>query len=719
MKFRLNRHLQVLDIGDFVVAANGFTMQRAVFHKPIGIFMRAFAEEAMSEEEFLSLVSPEKAEMARRLFGYLSSKELIVAESFDEVTSLRSKLQLERFAKAGSGSPASFSLDYTVERYMNPAPLTAGTFLAALAGQDARVALRPLKVSIVGGCVVAVLKDRLEETGIRFGYQVEATVDMPRGADTFRKIVERDSPQVIAYQPSVAHLLEPLWGRGFSVSDSERRSRMELLKDSLSLHIAALKTQLQGRLGLVHNISSPSIDPFGRSAFRLTMNFRELLAELNAHIEKEIRDEPNLFLLDEDLLVRRHGAFQLLDEAQFHLSHHGGRPDLNFEDFVQRPELGAAFAEEYLACYQAWSGSGKIKCVIVDLDNTMWPGIQAEDGIAWLEKPSNTTYLHFGIHEALRFLRRRGVLLVSCSKNSEEATLGDWKRAAEQSDMLLHPDEFVMHKINWEAKSKNIADAASALELGLDSVLFIDDNPVERDEVSRALPRIRVLGSDMSSVRKALLTDPALDINLWTEEAAQRSTMVKAQIARDSARKSAVSESEFLRSLDIRIKVSHGISDGELSRVTELIQRTNQFNTSLERYDARTISALAGPSGDANGATGKSDRHIWTLRVKDRFVDYGLVGAMIMAGRTIPLFVMSCRVIGLKVAVPFLVTALKGSGLDLARVRAKVVEGPRNHPARDLFELAGFARIENGLYELPEASSLADVDPLIYRNESE
>jgi FkbH-like protein len=685
-RYRLNRNLQILDFEEVSVVANGFVLQRSVLDRKLADLLRRFEGEGLRPSEFTS-----RSPIASQLFDYFKSREFIVPEDEDEQTRVRAALKIDSLAER-EGNGLEFKTQS--ERYRMMAPVSAASF------SGIRGNLKPLKVAIVGGCVVSVLKDRLEEAGLRHGLNIHAVVDVPDGTHAFDRVAE-GSPDVIVYQPAVAHFLGPLWTNAAFITPHERRERLKHLKGGLTLYIEKLKSLVQGRLGLVHNIYPPSYSPFGRSSFRIESNFREMVSELNLHIESLIRGSPNLFLVDEEQLVARIGARNLVDEAWFLLEHHGGLPDLRRAEFEQLPAFGQAFAEEYIACYLAWSGSRKIKCIVCDLDGTLWPGVQAETGMEWATRQSNTTYLHLGVHEALRLMRRRGVCLVTVSKNDLEPTLAAWREASERNPALLSPDDFVAHRIDWKPKSVNIRELADALELGLDSILVIDDNPVEREQIARALPGVRLLGEDMTQVREALLTDPALDLNLWTEESMNRPVMVQAQLAREQERASAPDESEFLRSLKIEMTLRAGVSEKHLGRLVELIQRTNQFNTTLVRYDAGTLATF-GP-------------RVHSMSVKDRFCDYGLVGAIVLDASSVSLMVMSCRVIGLSVAVPFLVSALRASRLPLDGFRGTIVTGPRNSPCRDLFLQAGFRDAGGGEFVLEKASDLAAVDPGIYR----
>ncbi len=163
-------------------------------------------------------------------------------------------------------------------------------------------------------------------------------------------------------------------------------------------------------------------------------------------------------------------------------------------------------------------GIGRKKCVIVDLDGTLWPGVLAETGspFAWTPEISGAfSYvgLYFGLHEALLCLKKRGIVLACVSKNDEATVRELWKYPDNYPrNRLLTPDDFVTWRVNWNDKVDNIRSIAEELGFALDAFLFIDDHPVERDRVRQRLPEVEVWGEDPFSLRRMLLNDPRLQV---------------------------------------------------------------------------------------------------------------------------------------------------------------------------------------------------------------
>ncbi|WP_255992354.1 HAD-IIIC family phosphatase [Chitinolyticbacter albus] len=275
-----------------------------------------------------------------------------------------------------------------------------------------------------------------------------------------------------------------------------------------------------------------------------------------------------------------------------------------------------------------------LKVIVLDCDNTLWGGVCGEDGVRHLRVDEGYRHLQTMMLEQ----KRAGVLLCLASKNDE----ADVRRVFEQrTDMPLSLADFVAIKVNWEPKSANIRELSAALGLGLDSFLFIDDNPVECAEVATALPAVAVLQlpQDAASIRQMLDHCWALDRLCVTAEDANRSESYKREAERDTLRRGASSFAEFIAALDLEIDI-HSAGDAELERVAQLTLRTTQFNTTGVTRTSNELAALQ-----------QDDAHdCLAIRVKDCFGDYGLVGVLLLRRSgsvlVIEALLLSCRVLG-------------------------------------------------------------------------
>ena len=356
-----------------------------------------------------------------------------------------------------------------------------------------------------------------------------------------------------------------------------------------------------------------------------------------------------------------------------------------------------ALARTHIDALRTVLGIGRKKCVIVDLDGTLWPGVLAETGspFAWAPEISGVfSYvgLYFGLHEALLCLKKRGLVLACVSKNDEATVRELWKYPDNYPrNRLLGPDDFVTWRVNWNDKVDNIRAIAEELGFALDTFLFIDDHPVERDRVRQRLPEVEVWGEDPFSLRRTLLNDPRLQVPVITEESAVRTTMVKAQLERQQfgaeTRADSIDEEQYLSSLQIQCRIERLTNDSRLSRFAELFERTTQFNTTGRKF----------PLSELAGLLSNSAAHLFSLDVSDRFGDHGLTGGAVIVNGSILALAMSCRVLGMKIEHQFLRHMI---GEIQETLTGRIIETPRNIPVRNIYRDHGFAEVEPGLWQL-------------------
>ncbi|OLD63218.1 MAG: hypothetical protein AUI47_09960 [Acidobacteria bacterium 13_1_40CM_2_68_5] len=397
-----------------------------------------------------------------------------------------------------------------------------------------------------------------------------------------------------------------------------------------------------------------------------------VLLQMNLRLSEVCAEQSNIFLLDAQrwLLAAGRSAFN---------------PTLWY--MAKIPFSMEVFNE---ACRDIKSGlrglSGRSrKLIIVDLDETLWGGIVGEAGWHQLRlgghDPVGEAYLDF--QRELKTMRRRGVLLALVSKNDEDVAL---EAIRSHPEMVLRTEDFVGWKINWEDKAQNIADLVADLNLGLDSVVFIDDHPTERARVRDALPDVLVPDwpEDPALFRSALLSLRCFDAPALSREDMARTELYAAEKRREALRRSVGSVDEWLRSLDIRVTVEV-LNAGNLARTVQLLNKTNQMNLATRRLTEPELLTWAAVEG----------RRVWTFRVADRYGDAGLTGILGIDARKdeaeITDFVLSCRVMGRKVEETMLSIAVHHARkLGLSRVIARYSATGRNRPCLKFFTESGF-----------------------------
>nr|WP_297940040.1 non-ribosomal peptide synthetase [uncultured Lachnoclostridium sp.] len=304
------------------------------------------------------------------------------------------------------------------------------------------------------------------------------------------------------------------------------------------------------------------------------------------------------------------------------------------------------------------------KVVAVDCDNTLWKGICAED------QKVEVTKSHQYLQQFLLKLKEKGYLLVICSKNREDDV---WKVFEENPNMRLAKDDFVAWRINWNRKSENLLSMADELNLGIDSFIFIDDSQAECLEVQNAQPSVLtlLLPEQEEEIQSFLHNCWAFDTPFQQNAAQSRSELYKAEKRRNVSRRMTDSQEEYLKMLDLELAFCT-MREEEISRISELTYRTNQFNMSSLRKSKAEI--------------GKLERNnIFTVKVKDKFGDYGISGGVIVEDRAdsiyLETFLLSCRVLGRNIEYA-VVDCLKSLARERGKtaIEGKFVRSEKNEP---------------------------------------
>ena len=330
------------------------------------------------------------------------------------------------------------------------------------------------------------------------------------------------------------------------------------------------------------------------------------------------------------------------------------------------------------------------KLIVVDLDNTLWGGVVGEEGWERLRLGGHDqvgeAFVDF--QRSLKSLTNRGLILGIVSKNDESVALDAIENHPE---MALRLVDFAGWRVNWQDKAKNVVDLVSELNLGLQSVVFIDDHPVERARVREALPEVLVPDwpSDPMLYKTALLSLTCFNAPSTSSEDAKRTEMYVSDRQRMSLRREVGSAQDWLSTLDTKIK-AEDLNEINLQRTTQLLNKTNQMNLTTRRMSEPELSDW----------TRHPDHHLWTFRVSDKFGDSGLTGIISLtvedeAGRIVD-FVLSCRVLGRNVEETMLLTVVQQARrLGLEKIVATYVPTSKNRPCLDFWKRSKFATGKN------------------------
>ena len=329
-----------------------------------------------------------------------------------------------------------------------------------------------------------------------------------------------------------------------------------------------------------------------------------------------------------------------------------------------------------------------MKCVVLDLDNTLWGGVIGDDGIDGIqlsEHGEGEAFYRFQLY--LRELRRRGVLLAVCSKNEKANALLPFERHPE---MVLKLEDIAMFVANWNDKADNIRQIREALNIGIDSMVFLDDNPFERNLVRELVPGITVpeLPEDPADYVRAISELNLFETASFSAEDSKRTEMYRAESQRREERAGFASVDEFLQSLEMRMTVAR-FDSFHLPRIAQLMQRSNQFNVTTRRLSEVECKALM------------EDERWFPLYAKltDRLSDHGLISVVTLEACEDSLairdWLMSCRVLVRGVEQFLMNRAVEhAKKLDLARITAEFIPTAKNGMVKDFFQQFGFAKVE-------------------------
>lgn len=433
---------------------------------------------------------------------------------------------------------------------------------------------------------------------------------------------------------------------------------------------------------LVNNFAPPEASPWGLGDAGLEESVQAAIARLNAGLAARLREVPAAHVLDYHGLVAACGRRRWQDDRMWYM----GRIPVAYEHLD-------ALSRRYLAAMRQVLGRGR-KVLVLDLDNTLWGGTLGEEGIAGVKLgegyPGN---VFCDFQREIRALHERGVVLAVCSKNDRD--LVD-RMFAEHPHMILQADHIAAWRVNWQNKADNLQELSAELNLGLDSFVFFDDHPMERELVRSALPMVATLEVPASPLgyRHTLWECGYFDALHFSQEDRRRGRLYQANRLREDFQRAAGSLPEFLQGLDMVATVEE-VGSLTIGRAIQLIQKTNQFNLTARRYtEAEIRTRLAG--GD----------RLFLLSLDDRFGDNGWVGLALIDAQAagtwrFDLLLLSCRVLGRGVEKAFVThLARLAREADVWRLVGEHLPTERNSQTAGFYPALGFKALEDG----PEGS---------------
>jgi len=554
----------------------------------------------------------------------------------------------------------------------------------------AKLAAKPVRLAVLGSSTLAHLHAGIRVGGLRrnmlvatyendYGQYLQELMDTGSALHAF-------APTAVLFAFDARHLTQGLHA-GLQAADVDR------LLDEVVARIESCWSLARTHFGcrVIQQLALDVFPPLlGGNEHRLPGSRARFIARLNERL-RSLADTYGADLLALDEAVRADGLSTWHDDALWCRS---------------KQEVAPAIAPTYgdLVARLLAAGAGRsYKCLVLDLDNTLWGGVIGDDGLNGivLGQGSALGEGFVAVQEYAKDLARRGVILAVCSKNDEANALEPFDR---HPDMVLKRSDIACFRANWDDKVANIRAIAADLNIGIDSLVFLDDNPFERNLVRERLPMVAVpeVPDDDPALVPRVLADAGYFESLGlTDEDRQRTLQYQENRARAALQASATDLEGYLRSLEMRL-IWNRFDAVSQQRVVQLINKTNQFNLTTRRYtDADVAAIMADPR-----AFGMH------MRLLDRFGDNGIIAIVI--GRlgedgalAIDTWLMSCRVLGRQVeAVTLNLVAAQAKALGATRLVGDYIPTAKNGMVRDHYKKLGF----DVVCEAEDGSSRAVLD---------
>jgi FkbH-like protein len=499
--------------------------------------------------------------------------------------------------------------------------------------------------------------------------------------------VYREDPDVLLLVLAVEDLLEPLFTRPPSELSAQAAaalvsSRLEQMRGWLDVALERLPemtcyvTLVGPSSAPLEHVLCPSAPERGQdSVLRLHEGVRGLV-ELGRRV----------VVVDWDWHVRALGTMGLTDPRLWYLA----RMRLN--------PIGLATLADLFAGHVRANAGSACKVAAVDLDGVLWGGVVGEGGLQGITLGTDGLGLAYqDLQRELLALRDLGVLIALCSKNNPEDVQEVFAR---HPAMILRPEHCAAERVNWRDKASNLRELAADLNVGLESFVFLDDSPIEREWVRKALPEVIVpeLPDDPADRPGALRSAPYFQRIASTEADRGRASAYQTERRRRDLATTAVSFEEFLSLLEQQATIEP-VCDASLARAAQLCQRTNQFNLTTKRYTPAQLEAMLGDC----------DTELYTLSVSDRFGDSGITGLAILRiadeQALIDTFLMSCRVLGRRLEDTMLAYLAERAEMRGARLLVgHFTPTAKNAQVAGLYAAHGFASEDGRVFQLDLAS---------------
>ena len=422
------------------------------------------------------------------------------------------------------------------------------------------------------------------------------------------------------------------------------------------------------------NFVIPTYTSLGIYESKIEYGIKEIILNLNKKLKQLSRNIDSLYIYDFNSFVTKFGEKNILDYKK-----------MNYGDIKINFDIIPHLIYDFLGYVKPILGLNK-KCLVLDLDNTLWGNIIGEDGIEGIKigpYPEGRSFVEF--QKVIKALSENGIILAINSKNNQKDAM---KAINEHPHMILREKDFSCIKINWNDKISNMREISNELNIGLDSIVFFDDDPVNRELLRMSIPEINTveLPKDPSTYAQILRNLNDFNTLKITKDDTHRKIMYKQEQNRQKLESSTENLNEYLKKLDIKIKIK--LDDKfSISRISQLILKTNQFNLTTKRYQEEEIKEFV---KDETMIVGCSE-------IEDKFGENGITNVFIIKTKPnewiIDTFLLSCRIMGRGIEegiIGKILEIAKNKGIE--KIIATFIPTEKNKPAENFLKNYGFEK---------------------------
>ena len=501
------------------------------------------------------------------------------------------------------------------------------------------------------------------------------------GYNQYNQEILNSASDLYKFNPDITFLfidaraaLKDLFHHPYSISQEERKQFVDTKTQEI-LNLAKKFSETTKSKLVLANFNTPTFSPYGIFENKTEFGFKRMLYEINTKLEDALLNSDSVYIYDFAHFVIKFGEKNVFDYKQFF-----------FGDMKISLDYIPYLATNLMSYVIAYSGMTK-KCIVLDLDNTLWGGIVGEDGFNGIKlgpEPPGNAFVEF--QKILLSLHQRGIILAINSKNNYDDAI---KVIKEHPYMILREEHFASLKINWNDKVSNMKEIANEINIGLDGIAFFDDDPVNREYMQINLPQVLTvnLPQDPSEFVNVLQNMNEFSVLNITNEDQQRGKMYAEQRKRSELEKSAPDLEDFLKQLDLKVSIKNA-NEFTIPRISQLTLKTNQFNLTTKRYQENDIRKL---SEDKNFLVG-------CAQVQDKFGDNGITGVFIVQKENqkewrIDTFLLSCRVMGREIEKGILSHIVnKAKNNNVEKIKAQFIPTEKNKPIENFLPDCGFKK---------------------------